>query len=292
MLFGLITKYSLLALALWLTEVDGLSGSCISIKIEPNIPEHPWKTDVTLVCMCDPSCACTDPRTELYRLIEVNVGINYLDDTIAGEDGVGRYVIKDVTRENDNNLEFSCAVSRVGASEKISFTVIEPPPIITDFGVSPLNNSILSRSVAVGWSTPAHYPETTHFVIDILDTVKGESTITSVSNSSETMWNISSLVPARKYNLKITNFNKLGSRESSSAISIVTLEEAPEGPPMAFSVEGISPDAILIQWSPPQHFLRHGIIKGYEVRCVLQNSVEPLVYTQTVLEKLTGLCLR
>lgn len=63
-------------------------------------------------------------RTESLRQIEVNVGISYLADTLQGEDGVGRYVIKDVTREKDNNLKFSCAVSRVGASEKINFTVI------------------------------------------------------------------------------------------------------------------------------------------------------------------------
>ena len=56
---------------------------------------------------------------------------------------------------------------------------------------------------------------------------------------------------------------------------------------MAFSVEGISPEAILIQWSPPQHFLRHGIIKGYEVRCVLQNSVEPLVVSSQALSPMS-----
>ena len=57
--------------------------------------------------------------------------------------------------------------------------ISEPPPIITNFAISPGNDSISSRSVRLTWEIPEFYPATMHTSVQVQDTVIGETKVVS-----------------------------------------------------------------------------------------------------------------
>ncbi|KAL5250568.1 hypothetical protein ACHWQZ_G016337 [Mnemiopsis leidyi] len=252
-----------------------LATSCLDISLDPSDREIHWKTNVTLHCKCTCPTACFNSRTEEYRQLEVFVVLPGGKQAFVGEaindNGNGSFVIE--PHENatiQNKMQYLCMVSRVGVTKKVNFTVIEPPPIITNFNVSAQNDSVSSRAVNLTWSVPEFYPESTHLTVEIMDTYKGGKIIKPTASPTQTQMTVDGLAPNRRYKFTITNYNKIGTRGSSSPVAVVTKEDVPDGRPQNLRIEPLSPEELKITWQPPSEEKQNGVITEYETTCIYQ----------------------
>lgn len=94
---------------------------------------------------------------------------------------------------------------------------------------------------------------------------------------------IEMLSPVTNYDVKILASNDIGQSLPTEPLVVLTLPEAPSGPPTNISALPVTPKSIIVRWEAPEVAFQHGSILGYQVICVLQNVISGHSGNKTVI---------
>ncbi|CAG7820270.1 unnamed protein product, partial [Allacma fusca] len=73
------------------------------------------------------------------------------------------------------------------------------------------------------------------------------------------------LSPVTNYDIRIFSANEIGHSLPTEPLAVLTLPEAPSGPPLNISALPVSSKSVVVRWEPPHLSLQHGAILGYQV---------------------------
>lgn len=76
---------------------------------------------------------------------------------------------------------------------------------------------------------------------------------------------VDQLTPATSYHVHVTASNTLGESQPSTALTVTTDEEVPEGPPMAVTASSVTSRSFTLTWTAPAPRLQNGVIHSYVV---------------------------
>lgn len=76
---------------------------------------------------------------------------------------------------------------------------------------------------------------------------------------------VDQLQPATNYHIHVTASNALGQSQPSTALTVTTDEEAPEGPPLSVTSSAVGPRSLTISWTAPAARLQNGVIHSYVI---------------------------
>ncbi|KAI1289212.1 Down syndrome cell adhesion molecule -like protein [Halotydeus destructor] len=86
------------------------------------------------------------------------------------------------------------------------------------------------------------------------------------------------------YKLTLSAQNDIGTSDDSQAITVTTLEEAPEGPPVEVRVQSTGSQSLKVSWLPPRRDLRHGTVLGYYIGYKVSSSDDQFQYKHFIPE--------
>ncbi|XP_066979346.1 cell adhesion molecule Dscam2-like isoform X3 [Macrobrachium rosenbergii] len=121
-----------------------------------------------------------------------------------------------------------------------------------------------SRAVRVSWSAPEPAPSS--YVLQFRRTLEGwgEAREITVQASSVTSGvEVSPLMPATEYVVRVVAVNHLGRSPPSEDLRLMTSAEKPGAPPRDLRVEATGARQVRVSWRPPPRESAHGTIIGY-----------------------------
>ncbi|CAH1794891.1 unnamed protein product [Owenia fusiformis] len=171
---------------------------------------------------------------------------------------------------------YRCEVTSRGGddSRQANLQVIElpHPPSITSVKL----NSDNAKAVDVSWAPgfDGNSPIQKYIIqyrVKPEDRELGPDDNWQVSNSNINkdlrLYTVTHLLPAKKYQFRISAVNGVGEGPSSMPSQDITLpEQPPSAPPLGVVASASSNSSIIIQWSPPEEVFWNGPLKGYIIR--------------------------
>ncbi|XP_068242209.1 cell adhesion molecule Dscam2-like [Palaemon carinicauda] len=145
-------------------------------------------------------------------------------------------------------------------SNTITINVHEPPS--APRGLRVVTEG--SRAVRVSWSAPEPAPSS--YVLQFRRTLDGwgeAREITVQAGSVSSGIEVSPLMPATEYVVRVVAVNHLGRSPPSEDLRLITSAEKPGAPPRDLRVEATGARQVRVTWRPPSRESAHGTIIGY-----------------------------
>ncbi|XP_035702797.1 Down syndrome cell adhesion molecule-like protein Dscam2 isoform X2 [Folsomia candida] len=182
--------------------------------------------------------------------------------------------------EKSDSAQYHCiGFNQYGRDEDTISLLVKarprPPkePIVTEIGSRVIQ-------LQLNWSLNSENDPVTHFVLQYKKSSEISWDTDQVSNitihSPTTTAVLRSLNPVTNYEIRILAMNEIGQSLPTQPISVLTLPEAPSGPPLNVTAIHTSSRTILVQWEQPHPNLINGVILGYHV------LVSPVPITSTL----------
>ncbi|XP_037299251.1 Down syndrome cell adhesion molecule-like protein Dscam2 [Manduca sexta] len=161
------------------------------------------------------------------------------------------------------------------ATFNVELTILEPPTPPSDLRVE----SVRPRAAVVSWRdtlranarhyslqySTGHYAHTWDHAVTMNVTRKD----TDVRQSVE----LQNLRPATAYIARVATGNQVGISQFTAPVHFTTHEEAPSSPPTNVQAEQTeNPGELQVSWMSPLKETHNGVIIGYHVKAVAQNS--------------------
>ncbi|KAG8182320.1 hypothetical protein JTE90_004089 [Oedothorax gibbosus] len=181
--------------------------------------------------------------------------------------------------ERRDSALFTCLVRNAFGQDDMNIRLIvqEPPEPPRDVRV--LEHK--SRTAKISWSSPFNGNSA---IIRYLVQCKSESGdwdsgIQNITTGSEeSSISLRGLRPARTYFCRVRAENSVGLGDPSEAVTVVTVEEVPGGPPLEVKAEAVDSQSVRVTWRPPDLDLWNGPIKGYYVGYKVFESTDSYLY--------------
>ncbi|KAL0810748.1 hypothetical protein ABMA28_010066 [Loxostege sticticalis] len=172
------------------------------------------------------------------------------------------------------------------AGFNVHLTILEPPTPPSDLRIE----SVRSRSATVSWrdTLRAHARHYTlqYIVTQYTDSVWDHATSLNVTRKEADIrqsLELQNLRPATAYGVRVATGNQVGTSLFTAPVHFTTHEEAPSSPPINIQVEQTeNPGELYVSWLPPLKESHNGVILGYHVRAVPQNSGSDDADTRTI----------
>ncbi|RVE41204.1 hypothetical protein evm_014145 [Chilo suppressalis] len=172
------------------------------------------------------------------------------------------------------------------ASFSVHLTILEPPTPPSDLRIE----TVRSRSAGVSWrdtlrANARHYT-LQYAIAQYADTAWEHATTINVTRKDSDIRQsveLQNLRPATAYGVRVATGNQVGTSMYTAPIHFTTHEEAPSSAPINVQVEQTeNPGELHVTWMPPLKESHNGIIVGYNVRAVPQNSGADASDTRTI----------
>ncbi|KAK9507868.1 hypothetical protein O3M35_007638 [Rhynocoris fuscipes] len=195
--------------------------------------------------------------------------------------------IRQTSRE-DSAL-FTCVATNSFGSDDTSINLIVQEVPEAPHALKVLDKS--GRSVQLSWSAP--YDGNSPILRYLIEykVAKGSWDVDIdrvMVPGHETRGAVLNLSPATTYHMRVVAENEVGSSTHSEAVTIITAEEAPSGPPQAVKVEAIDQVSLKVTWKPPEREDWNGDIQGYYVGYKLSSSDKPYLFETVEFSKEEG----
>ncbi|GLH10491.1 Protein sidekick [Gryllus bimaculatus] len=154
------------------------------------------------------------------------------------------------------------AMNEYGQDEMMIYLTVKEPPEAPE-RVEVIETG--SRWVSVAWRAPysGHAP-INYYVVQFREEGSSVWNNVTVGGAARTA-RIGALKPASSYTLRLLAVNEVGAGAPSEGTDVLTLQEAPSGPPIDITVEATTPEVLIVRWKPPLLSYSNGDILGYQV---------------------------
>ncbi|XP_044016886.1 Down syndrome cell adhesion molecule-like protein Dscam2 isoform X3 [Aphidius gifuensis] len=198
--------------------------------------------------------------------IELNPSTNYRV-TVQTEiipDGVEAQLQISSAEASDSAGYFCQASNLYGRDQQLVQLLVQEPPQPPHTLETAM---IAARSINVKWQHRGQ--DTSEVSKYILQWKEGESGMWQQQELTGPPLPYAALIddlkPATKYTIRIIAEGAAGRSSPSAELIVKTEPQRPAGPPINISAKPISPNEIIITWSPPLPELRHGDVQGFNV---------------------------
>ncbi|XP_072946516.1 cell adhesion molecule Dscam2-like [Epargyreus clarus] len=173
---------------------------------------------------------------------------------------------------------YQCRASNpYGASSfTIYLTILEPPTPPSELRIE----AVRSRSALVSWHETSR-THARHFSVQYAPALYADAgwdhsvniNVTRKDTDIRQSVELQNLHPATAYAVRVATGNQVGVSRYTAPVHFTTHEEAPSSPPINIQVEQTeNPGELFVSWLPPPKETHNGVITGYHIKAVPQNS--------------------